>query len=46
MYSIDFLGAKRVGMQAVLADRLGTYADLDVPKISQLDELEMVLSNL
>ena len=46
VYSVDFLGAQRVGMQAVLADRLGTYADLDVPKISKLDELASVLENL
>ena len=46
VYSIDILGAQNVGMQAILADRLGTYADLDVPKISKLDELETLLENI
>lgn len=46
VYSIDFLGAQKVGMRAILADRLGTYADLDVPKISKLDELEGVLQKM
>src|SRR5207344_2465703 len=35
VYTIDVLGAQNVGMQAILADRLGTYADLDIPKISK-----------
>ena len=46
VYSIDFLGAQKVGMQAVLSDRLGTYADLDVPKISKLEELEKLLEKI
>ena len=43
VYSIDYLGAQSVGMQAVLMDGSGTYPDLNVPKISQLDELEALL---
>ena len=46
VYSIDILGAQNVGMQAILADRLGTYADLNVPKVSKLDELEALLENI
>ena len=43
VYSIDYLGAQSVGMQAVLMDGSGTYPDLNVPKISRLDELEALL---
>jgi putative hydrolase of the HAD superfamily len=46
VYSIDILGAENVGMQAILADRLGSYSDLDVPKISKLDELETLLKSI
>ncbi len=46
IYSIDYLGAQNVGMQAVLMDGSGTYPDLDVPKISQLGELEALLQKM
>lgn len=46
VYSIDVLGAQRVGMEAILFDHLGTYQNLDVPKIGKLEELEALLANL
>jgi len=46
VYSIDILGAQNVGMRAILSDRLGTYADLDVPKISSLDQVETLLQKI
>jgi len=46
VYTIDILGAQNVGMQAILSDRLGTYSELDVPKISKLDELEALLEDI
>jgi FMN phosphatase YigB (HAD superfamily) len=46
VYSIDYVGATAVGMQAVLVDRLGTYEGLEVPRITQLDQLEPVLRTL
>jgi putative hydrolase of the HAD superfamily len=46
VYSIDYVGATAVGMKAVLVDRIGTYEGLEVPRISQLDQLEPVLRTL
>ena len=46
IYSVDYLGATGVGMQAVLIDGLGVYDHMDVPKISKLAELEGLLATL
>ena len=46
IYSVDFLGARAAGMQAVLFDGSGTYAGLDVPKINHLVQLEKLLTTL
>jgi putative hydrolase of the HAD superfamily len=46
IYSVDYVGATAVGMKAVLIDELGTYDGLDLPRISKLAELEMLLETL
>lgn len=46
IYSVDYLGATGVGMQAVLIDGLGVYEHLDVPKVAHLAELEALLEKL
>ena len=38
-YSVDYLGATLAGMQAVLMDRSGSYADSQLPRIASLEEL-------
>ncbi|MCU1303495.1 MAG: HAD-superfamily hydrolase, subfamily variant 1 [Candidatus Sulfotelmatobacter sp.] len=40
MYSVDYLGARNVGMQAVLLDVAGAYRDRDVPRVESLEQLE------
>jgi HAD superfamily hydrolase (TIGR01509 family) len=40
IYSVDYLGAKAAGMQAILMDVCGAYRDRDVPRIENLAELE------
>ena len=40
MYSIDYLGASNVGMQAVLLDVAGAYRDRDLPRVESLAQLE------
>ena len=45
-YSVDFLAARAIGMQAVLFDGSGSYTDLDVPKVNHLVQLEKLLTNL
>ena len=40
VYSIDYLGARNAGMQAVLFDVAGAYRDRDVPRVESLRELE------
>ena len=43
----DAMGASRVGISAVLLDRLGVHADvLDYPKIRTLDELPSIIDTL
>jgi HAD superfamily hydrolase (TIGR01509 family) len=46
IYSVDYLGAQNVGMQAVLMDVAGVYASRNLSRIESLDELEAVLSRL
>ncbi len=45
IYSVDYLGAKGAGMNAVLIDELGTYDGLDLPRIGKLAELEGLLES-
>jgi HAD superfamily hydrolase (TIGR01509 family) len=40
MYSVDYLGATRAGMQAVLFDVSGAYRESGLPRVESLEELE------
>lgn len=40
VYSVDYLGATKAGMQAVLFDVAGAYRDRDLPRVESLAELE------
>jgi HAD superfamily hydrolase (TIGR01549 family) len=39
VYSVDFLGATRAGMRAVLFDVCGAYREKGLPRVESLDEL-------
>ena len=43
VYSVDYLGATRAGMQAMLMDVPGAYRDKGVPRVESLEELQRVL---
>lgn len=43
LYSVDYLGAKAVGMRPVLFDVCGAYKDKDVERVESLDALEALL---
>jgi len=45
VYSVDYLGATRVGMQSTLFDVVGAYEEKRVPRVESLDELESRLGN-
>jgi len=40
VYSVDYLGATRFGMQAVLFDVAGAYRDNGLPRVESLEQLE------
>jgi len=40
VYSVDYLGARKAGMDAVLFDVAGTYRGRDLPRVESLAELE------
>jgi HAD superfamily hydrolase (TIGR01509 family) len=40
VYSIDYLGATRFGMQSILFDVAGAYRDRGLPRVESLEELE------
>jgi len=40
VYSVDYVGARNAGMQAVLFDVAGTYRDRDLPRVQSLTDLE------
>jgi HAD superfamily hydrolase (TIGR01509 family) len=40
VYSVDYVGATKAGMQAVLFDVAGAYRDREVPRVESLVELE------
>ncbi|MFZ0480862.1 MAG: HAD family hydrolase [Terriglobales bacterium] len=44
VYSVDYLGATGAGMQAVLMDVSGAYADKGVPRVESLAELQRTLA--
>jgi FMN phosphatase YigB (HAD superfamily) len=43
LYSVDYLGATGVGMQAMLFDVCGAYRETDLPRVESLAELEQKL---
>ena len=45
VYSVDYLGATRFGMQSVLFDVVGVYKDTDLPRMESLEELDSCLIN-
>ena len=45
VHSVDYLGATRVGMQAILFDVAGAYSE-GLPRVASLEELELRLCNL
>jgi HAD superfamily hydrolase (TIGR01509 family) len=40
VYSVDYVGARNAGMQAVLFDVAGTYKGRELPRVESLTELE------
>ena len=44
VYSVDYIGARNVGMEAVLFDVAGAYRDRDLPRVESLAELEVWLA--
>ena len=40
VYSVDYLGARNAGMQAVLFDVAGAYRDRNLPRVESLEGLE------
>lgn len=43
VYSVDYLGATRAGMQAMLFDVAGAYRERGLPRVESLEELEQKL---
>ena len=43
VYSVDYQGARRAGMQAMLFDVSGAYRDRELPRVESLAELEQRL---
>jgi len=46
IYSVDYLGAQKVGMRAMLMDVAGVYATRNEPRIESLDQLPDALSRI
>jgi len=44
VYSVDYLGAKAVGMQAILMDVSGAYREKGLPRVESLVELQAKLA--
>ena len=40
VYSVDYVGARNAGMEAILLDVAGTYRDRDLPRVESLEQLE------
>lgn len=40
VHSVDYLGARNAGMQAMLFDAAGAYRDRDLPRVESLQELQ------
>lgn len=45
VYSVDYLGARNAGMDAVLLDVSGAYRDQDFPRVESLQQLEARLKD-
>jgi len=45
VYSVDYLGATRAGMQAILFDVAGVYRETGLPRVESLEELEAKLKH-
>jgi putative hydrolase of the HAD superfamily len=45
VYSVDYVGATRIGMKAILFDVVGAYRDKDLPRVESLQEFEQWLGN-
>ena len=43
VYSVDYVGARNAGMEAVLLDVSGAYRDREVPRVESLEQLETFL---
>jgi HAD superfamily hydrolase (TIGR01509 family) len=43
VYSVDYLGATRAGMKAVLFDVAGAYKERGLPRVESLEQLEGIL---
>ncbi len=43
LYSVDYLGAIRAGMKAILFDVCGAYRDRSLPRVESLEQLEAAL---
>lgn len=46
LYSVDYVGARNVGMQALIFDVAGTYRDRALPRVETLSQLEQWLNNV
>lgn len=44
VYSVDYLGATRFGMDAIVFDVSGAYRDRNLPRVESLQELELQLT--
>ncbi|MGC2792139.1 MAG: HAD hydrolase-like protein, partial [Candidatus Sulfotelmatobacter sp.] len=40
MYSVDYLGARSAGMEAVLLDVSGAYRDRELPRVESIEQFE------
>ncbi|HZQ93682.1 MAG TPA: HAD family hydrolase [Candidatus Sulfotelmatobacter sp.] len=45
LYSVDYVGSRNAGMQAVIFDVSGAYRDRDLPRVETLAQLENWLDN-
>jgi HAD superfamily hydrolase (TIGR01509 family) len=43
VYSVDYVGARNAGMQAVLFDVAGAYRDRKLPRVESMEQLETLL---
>jgi putative hydrolase of the HAD superfamily len=43
VHSVDYIGATRAGMQAILFDVAGAYRENGAPRVASLEELELSL---